>query len=55
MPSGDNPWHTQGEYRKEQKRNTVRFLLTIISSIVSIIGVLATSIVAIITIKILAR
>ncbi len=55
MPSGDNPWHTQGEYRREQKQNTARFILTIISLIVSIIGVLATSIVAIITIRNLAR
>ena len=51
MPSGDNPWRTQGDYRREQKRDTTRFWIAIAASVVSIIGVLATASVAIVTIR----
>lgn len=51
MPSGDNPWRTKGDYAKEQKRETIRFWLTIASLITSIVGVAATALIAIETIK----
>ena len=51
MPSGDNPWRTKGDYENDKKRDTVRFWITITSLIVSIISVVATAVVAIITIK----
>jgi len=55
MPSGDNPWRTRGEYEEEKRRDTLRFRLTIAALIVSIIGVLATSITAISAIKELVK
>jgi hypothetical protein len=51
MPSGDNPWRTRGDYEKEQRRDTVRFWITIASLIISIISVVATAAVAIVTIR----
>jgi hypothetical protein len=54
MPAGDNPWRTQGDYRQEQRRETIRFWITIGSLGISIIGVAATTAVAIWTIRGLA-
>lgn len=51
MPSGDNPWKTQGDYKKEQKRNSIYFWITIATLVVSIISVAATASIAIVTIK----
>lgn len=51
VPSGDNPWRTRGDYDKEQRRETIRFWITIVSLIVSIMSVVATAAVAIVTIK----
>lgn len=51
MPSGDNPWRTKGDYKHEQKRDTIRFWVTIISMIISIISVVATAAIAIVTIR----
>jgi len=51
MPSGDDPWRTQGDYRREQRRDTIRFRLTIASLIVSIVSVAATAITAIVTVR----
>ncbi len=51
MPSGDNPWRTQGDYRREQKRDTIRFVLTIAALIVSIASVAATATIAIVTVR----
>ena len=51
MVSGDNPWRTHEDYIREQKRDTKRFLITIATLLVSLIGVIVTSIVAIHTIK----
>jgi len=47
MPSGDNPWRTLGDYRKEQRRDTVHFWITIASLIISTISVVATATIAI--------
>ena len=54
MPSGDNPWKTQGDYREEQKRDAWRFYITIASLALSTVGTVATAIVAIYTISSLA-
>jgi len=51
MPSGDNPWRTRADYENDKKRDTVRFWLTIASLFISIISVVATTVVAIHTIK----
>lgn len=51
MPSGDNPSRTRGDYIAEQKKDTIRFWMAMASSIASIIGVAATTLVAITTIK----
>jgi len=51
MPSGDNPWRTRGDYINEQKRDTIRFWVTIASLVISIISVVATAVIAIVTIK----
>jgi hypothetical protein len=51
MPSGDNPWRTQGDYRREQRRDSIRFWLTIATLIVSIISVAATATVAIVSVR----
>jgi hypothetical protein len=51
MPSGDNPWRTQGDYRKEQRRDTIRFWIMIASLVVAIISVAATAMIAIATIR----
>jgi len=55
MPSGDNPWRTRGEYEKQKKQDDLKFIFIIISLIVSIVGVFATSTVAIITIKTMVK
>jgi hypothetical protein len=54
MPGGDNPWRTREDYVREQRRDTIRFWVTIASLIISIIGVVATTAVAILTIRGLA-
>lgn len=51
ISSGDNPWRTRGDYENEQRRDTIRFWVTIISLIVSILSVVATAVIAISTIK----
>ena len=51
MPSGDNPWRTRGDYEKEQKRDTIRFWITIASLVVSILSIVATAVIAIVTIR----
>ena len=51
MPSGDDPWRTRDDYKKEQRRDTIRFWITIASLIVSIISVIATAFIAIVTIR----
>ncbi len=55
MPSGDNPWRTRGEYEKEKNKDNVKFIVTIISLIISIVGMVATSAVAITTIRNMAK
>jgi hypothetical protein len=51
MPSGDNPWRTRADYENDKKRDAIRFWITIASLIVSIVSVVATTVVAITTIK----
>lgn len=51
MVTGDNPWRTRADYIQEQRRDTIRFWITISTLIISIISVALTSIVAIYTIK----
>ncbi len=51
MPGGDNPWRTRGDYLQEQKRDTIRFWIMIITLIVSVVSVALTAIIAIATIK----
>ena len=51
MPCGDNPWRTHGDYRREQRRETIRFWVTIVSLVVSIISVAATAVIAINALK----
>ena len=51
MPSGDNPWRTRQDYENDKRRDTIRFWVTIISLLASIISVVATAAVAITTIK----
>ena len=50
MPTGNDPWRTQGDYRAEQRRDTSRFRITIATLIVSMIGTAATALVAIWTV-----
>lgn len=50
MVSGDNPWRTKQDYKREEKREAQRFWLTIGTLIVSLIGSAATAIIAIVTI-----
>lgn len=50
MVSGDNPWRTKQDYNREEKREAQRFWLTIGTLIVSLIGSVATAIIAIVTI-----
>lgn len=54
LPLND-PWRTHGDYIEEQKRNNRQFIITIISLVVSTLGVIATSIVAIVTIRNIAK
>jgi len=51
MPSGDNPWRTRAEYIGDQRRDTVRFYITIATLVVSIVSVASTAAVAILTIR----
>jgi hypothetical protein len=51
MPSGDNPWRTRADYISEQRRDTVRFRITIATLIVSSLSVASTAAVAILTIR----
>lgn len=50
MVSGDNSWRTGQDYEREQKREAQRFWLTIGTLMVSLIGSVATAIIAIVTI-----
>lgn len=47
MPAGDNPWRTQGDYRQEQKRDSIRFWITIAALVVATVGNVATAATAI--------
>lgn len=47
MPSGDNSWRTKEDYLTDQRRETLRFYLTIASLIVSMIATAATALIAI--------
>jgi hypothetical protein len=51
MVTGDNPWRTRAEYIQEQRRDMIRFWITILTLLISILSVVSTSIVAIYTIK----
>ena len=51
MPAGDNPWRKRADYISEQRRDTIRFYITIAALIVSIVSVASTAVVAIATIK----
>ena len=51
LPAGIDPWRTRAEYEQEQWRDKVRFWATIASLVVSIVGVVATTAVAIWTIR----
>jgi len=51
MPSSDNPWRIRADYLSEQRRDTVRFYITIATLIIAIISVISTTAVAIATIK----
>ncbi|CAC9438147.1 hypothetical protein [bacterium endosymbiont of Bathymodiolus sp. 5 South] len=46
-PPLENPWRTQGDYRLEQKRETIRFWITITALAISIISVSLTAFIAI--------
>ena len=46
MPSGDNPWRAQGDYRKEQRRDTWRFIFTIAALVIAMGGTAATALTA---------
>ncbi len=48
--TGDNPWRTLGDYRHEQRRDNIRFWVTIASLITSIIATTGTAAIAISTI-----
>ncbi len=47
MPSGDNPWRRKEDYLTDQRRENLRFYLTIASLIVSMIATVATALIAI--------
>jgi hypothetical protein len=51
LPAGNDPWRTRADYEREQRRDTIRFWVTIASLAVSIVGVVATAAVAIWTIR----
>ena len=51
MPAGDDPWRTQGDYRREQRRDTIRFWLVVASLIVAIISTTSTAVIAVVTIR----
>jgi hypothetical protein len=51
MPSGDNPWRTKEDYVREQRRDTLRFWITITSLVISVFSVGATAVIAIDTIR----
>ena len=51
MPSGDDPWRTRADYQREQRRDTIRFFITIAALITSILGVAATATIAIVEIR----
>jgi hypothetical protein len=46
-PPLENPWRTQEDYRLEQKRETIRFWITITALAISIISVSLTAFIAI--------
>jgi len=47
MPGSDNPWRTRADYQEEQRRDSARFWVTIVSLVVAIVGVAGASAVAI--------
>jgi hypothetical protein len=47
QPPLENPWRTQGDYQLEQKRETIRFWITITALAISIISVSLTAFIAI--------
>jgi len=51
FPGSNDPWRTREDYNREQNRDTIRFWVTIASLAVSILGVVATTVVAIWTIN----
>jgi hypothetical protein len=51
MPAGDNPWRNRSDYLKEQRRDTIRFWMTIGTLVTSILSVVATAAIAIETVK----
>ena len=55
MPASDNPWRTKADYLAEQKRDTIRYRITIASLIISIISVVVTALIAINTIQEMAH
>ena len=50
-PPLENPWRTQGDYQEEQRRGKIQFRITIVAMLISILGVVATAITAIESIK----
>lgn len=51
LPSGNDPWRTREDYLREQRRDSVRFLITIATLVLSMIGVAATATVAIVEVR----
>ena len=46
-PPIQDPWRTQGDYRREQRRSTIQFWIAIGSMVVALAGVVATAAIAI--------
>lgn len=46
-PPSENPWRTQGDYLEDQRRAKIQFRIAIATMVVSLLGVVATAIVAI--------
>ena len=51
MPAGENPWRTRADYLIEQRRDAVRFYITIAAMIISIFSIAMTAWIAIENIK----
>ena len=50
-PPMENPWRTLGAYQEEQRRAKFQFWVAIVSMILTMGGVIATSAIAIVTIQ----